>query len=1387
MAIEYKYKPYTPTSTKTTSTLSDEERVLKSLQSQQQNLEARLQAAGVDQGDNRNFIEKAFNLKQDQGLLFDVIEVINRPVETVKGAISSAVKGENVLEGAWEGFSGQETITGTELLSDIGVDTENLGGVGKFIVDVGVDIALDPLTYVPGGIFLSGAKKVLLGKKGLTAVKAAKEVSEAALKQTLEVATKNVAEAAAKEAAEQGIKNADEVAAYVTKKVTTEQKRLIREQGYDLIEKTEWDELSKNYVKGDSDRVFRENAPYTLDKQGNRIYARGGRMETEVTDAVGKYLDELPADISDNIVVRQGKAGTKEAAGIARGDLEIFYKLDDGSLFRVQKLEVKDFLNKAAMGKTGAVKVLSDGSIEVGKSIKPELATKLSKTLGKLKTAKKTVGGGATTSFGETVQQLVQKKLVGKSGKTAKSFTLDADDIEVLQEVFGDMLSDSYNHISVVNGAGDLQIYKTSDVLDNVDWGSDVLLERTGNTMRIRSKFKLSKGADITDVTDYFFAETIGTFSDVQQSRGILGFVADRIPQTFKDKVRPIKEAFEKIGYSFNYKKNLGNELIDQLNRIGGEAGSKLQGYSKRLAKITDNIIKNSTDPAAMKKVTEILESGATLTETGVNYAGRRISVRELADNIKLNIAEGDALTLLPEFATKLDADNFINSLNGIYRKSGGLSDGFELIEKNGSYAVRLLDDIDIKDMNQVFGAADPTDLDFELLFGKKGLSPDTEAFWRNNAQAISEYEGLRADLVKMLSQEVGFTNLPDILKGKGGYMRHILSPDAAQIMKKMQPISRSRYMSEGTKLLKERKFLGTVDEINKGLKEFYEKIDVDVFDVNAQASFENLIRVSTESLEQHKVLETVLKGSDASGRNLFTVLDDTKFAAEEIGTQFKILDGGFEEEFSKMFKNLTPETQKVIKEHFGQMGYQQGKRLAVHRSAYNIMSSMNKAYVDIPDFVKGYDKFLNTWKSVTLVSPGFHMRNLFGNMSNSYLVGMNMLDQGRYAKRAMVDIKRYRQVADALASGKSIDELGDVARKSYERVLDFYESGVSQTHKGVRDLDTVKEVLDKGKKNLPNRIVEANFNLAENMDDFQRYMLYNWSMNKSSRKFAKEITNPKDLLIKSRAEAARTVTDALFDYSHLTGFEKEYMKRLFPFYTFVKNNLIFQSKNIVKNPGAYARVGRAYKYATEDLAGISTEDMPDYMAENMWLPIPIKVSKDDKEAIQFLKMNLPVSDFAQLVENPFREGVNFVTTPVKLMFELGTGVDTFTGAQIKEFPGQVSRAEEGVLKGIRDERGTLAISGDPMIQKLANDLGLRVPKNYASVGLDILDTAMGNQSVGEGLVDVLSRFGVTGAQTTDNLELTKLYQDLEQLRYLQDLYEQQTGQKLPSKADFGL
>jgi hypothetical protein len=543
--------------------------------------------------------------------------------------------------------------------------------------------------------------------------------------------------------------------------------------------------------------------------------------------------------------------------------------------------------------------------------------------------------------------------------------------------------------------------------------------------------------------------------------------------------------------------------------------------------------------------------------------------------------------------------------------------------------------------------------------------------------------------------------------------------------------------------------------------------LEMDLFDPNAFNAMEDLIKVAQRKLDQYRVLDIILSNKGVDARDLIRVVDNTQDFAKTLTPYDKIFKD-FKEEFPALYKNLSPEGQKRLDEFFKAAGYGKDKAVVMNKSAYNVLKGAEKAYLEIPEFVKVYDTFLNTWKGLTLVSPGFHMRNLFGNMFNSYAAGMDLVSQSKYLTTAVTELDQFQKIGKKLAQGLDITP---EERKIFELVQSYFEGGVSQTHRGIRDLEQLKEGVDSARtmgrlKTGYNNVLKFNFNVAEKMDDVQRYALYRWALDSTN----------------DAAKATNKVAEALFDYSHLTPFEKDYMKRIFPFYTFMKNNFIFQAKNIFANPRQYARTGRAYKYYLEDISGYAPDELPDYATDNMWLPIPMMVTKNDKKGVAFLKANLPISDFTELVENPFKKGVVSVTVPIKLAIEIGAGRDMFTGAPLSEFPGQtnVMKEGEGVLAGLRDPRGTLAIAQTPLMQKILNDIGFRTPLNVASIGLDVADSLLGYQGGASGLSDFLQRTGVAGVQEVENIELTKLYQDLEKLRELKKYYEQETGNQLP-------
>jgi hypothetical protein len=59
----------------------------------------RFDAAGISKSktDSRNLIEKAFNVRPNQNVLFDIAEVIGRPQQAIVVGITAAQEGKDIL------------------------------------------------------------------------------------------------------------------------------------------------------------------------------------------------------------------------------------------------------------------------------------------------------------------------------------------------------------------------------------------------------------------------------------------------------------------------------------------------------------------------------------------------------------------------------------------------------------------------------------------------------------------------------------------------------------------------------------------------------------------------------------------------------------------------------------------------------------------------------------------------------------------------------------------------------------------------------------------------------------------------------------------------------------------------------------------------------------------------------------------------------------------------------------------------------------------------------------------------------------------------------------------------------------------------------------------
>jgi hypothetical protein len=479
--------------------------------------------------------------------------------------------------------------------------------------------------------------------------------------------------------------------------------------------------------------------------------------------------------------------------------------------------------------------------------------------------------------------------------------------------------------------------------------------------------------------------------------------------------------------------------------------------------------------------------------------------------------------------------------------------------------------------------------------------------------------------------------------------------------------------------------------------------------------------------------------------------------------------------EFKSLFDSIPKDLQKEVLAYLKDTGML-GKKMGIHNSAYNILKNAQNAYkVNLNVGVKFFDKFLNFWKGVTLLSPSFHIRNFIGNWTNMSLAGLNPAEILTNTKEAWEEIIKRDEILKKIAAGTAT-----VPDQVVLAASNTYVSGLASARRGVRDLENLAELrkyspdlkrkLGSGLKGQYDNLIQTNFKLAERADEVQRLAMF--------KALTKKGLKPE--------QAIQRVREVLFDYGKLTGFEKDVMKRIFPFYTFMKENLQFQFKNILQNSGRYKNLFRSYKHYLEEVADLDEKEIPDYMTGNMWLPLPFTFNKDDKEAISMLKLNLPASDFLEFVEDPLKKGVSSIAIPIKFSWEFMTGVDTFTGAPIQRYPGERSldRESDSLFKFLRNEKGEFDITKNPVIKKFTDDLGFRTLRRPLTAILDSIDTILGKQNVATGLFDVLEQTGITTTVKKEDINLTALYQQLEYLRNLKKLYEQNTGQTLPSQRE---
>lgn len=281
----------------------------------------------------------------------------------------------------------------------------------------------------------------------------------------------------------------------------------------------------------------------------------------------------------------------------------------------------------------------------------------------------------------------------------------------------------------------------------------------------------------------------------------------------------------------------------------------------------------------------------------------------------------------------------------------------------------------------------------------------------------------------------------------------------------------------------------------------------------------------------------------------------------------------------------------------------------------------------DNSKFLSLYDKFTHFMKlNQTTIMPSFHMRNY---NSNNYL---NWLGVGFDAVRVSMQRDAWK-TAHALGDAEKLKDLQPIVNDKGDvwHWNEIYEQ--TKIHDGIDEGFFARDI---GATNATTGIKGGKLDPTDT-NNFAPYRL--------GGKIGNKIENQSRLVhIASKLKQGSTMEEAvasskkyLFDYSDLTRFEQNVMKRVFPYYTWLRKNGRLQASEIFEQPGKYRDTAKALNSVE---GGVNEEDKVDkgFMSDFVqdWQQTGFMMDSEDRfgnstEEPVMWNPNLPFMDLARL------------------------------------------------------------------------------------------------------------------------------------------------------------
>lgn len=342
---------------------------------------------------------------------------------------------------------------------------------------------------------------------------------------------------------------------------------------------------------------------------------------------------------------------------------------------------------------------------------------------------------------------------------------------------------------------------------------------------------------------------------------------------------------------------------------------------------------------------------------------------------------------------------------------------------------------------------------------------------------------------------------------------------------------------------------------------------------------------------------------------------------------------------------------------------------------------------------MKHYDRVLSMWKSgVTIYRPGHHIRNIAGDLWLGWMDGVNTL------KPYTLAIKVQKSMQGAYKDLLDIDKLIEVGAMPRtlgtpkpNQILFKNRSGVPFTaeqigavahQKGLLEhTRTIEDIIDMGEQGSSKLLNFQPF--GGKVQAAARGMSELTSHNARLAHFIDKVMKSRggniEEIFENAARRSRKWHPTGLD---LTEFERKTMRRIMPFYTWMRKSLPLLLEGLVMNPGKAVIPAKVFD-ALQEAQGIETphgrfdpfpvdQMFPDWLRAEGVGPIIMPdsflagLSNQSPEGYAMAGMGMnPLSTLAAQIESPDKTILSSLSPALKIPMELLTGRESFTGQPI--------------------------------------------------------------------------------------------------------------------------